>query len=567
MAAWLIALALFAPGLSAHDPTVLHDRIAGQWAHAMRSDGTFVDPYTHAPATGYGTVMLAVAMVEAAGRDHDPWLRRQALRAGWAVTRRDPRIGGVFEEWAVARLYNLLRHEPLPGSGALRDAVARHLQRIADPYVDPSGGACYRDSRCFSNHEVVEAAADHELLATGLGSPRAGAKLHDRALLESRVRRFADFVPRVLVDGRTEAGPRGALLADTNAWPVAYHALSTMFLGELVDASSSPQARAALARAKDGICQMSGPDGDMSYNGARQGQAWVTAMALAALGDDPACPDVAAALWRRLEGYGFGRVGLNPTARFRDGADDYYALDGDAVTTNALVLMALSRLGKPSADHAPPAAHPSWYSLGRAGWAIARTDRVWMAVRSHARYPQSPVARMDLRYDAGIVALKQRVGGTWRDLLRPRPRSVDGGVPAGPMLLGPEPLLPAGRLSYRAGAVVLNGRFMGRSGARGRRVRIVYRLQADGVRASMRVRAGERIRLGFFLSHAGYRASAGRIATPSTSVTVSPARPFAATPGFASCCDRHLDDVHTTVAFARPGRLVWTIQAGTGRSS
>jgi hypothetical protein len=563
----LVALTLLGPSGTAPSPIALHDKLAGQWARHMRVDGRWVDPYTGIVAPGYGTVMIAAALVETAARSDDPALDGRALRAATAVTRRDPRFAGVFEQWATARIYTLLRAERLPGSDGVLPPLARHIEEFSSPYVDPHGGECYRSPACYSNHEMVEAAADRRLLATGLTSPRAGAKLHDRAALARHVDGFLAGVPAAFVAGHTERGQEGGLLSDTNAWPLAYHGLSTMFLAELVDSDSPAPLRATLARARDGICLAAGPDGDLSYNGARQGQAWVSAVAFSALGSAGPCPDVRAALWRRLNAYGFGRIGLNSTMRFRDGASDYYALDGDVVTTNALVLSALSLAAESDGDQRSISlgvrrSYPSWYSLDRPGWGVARSSNVWMAVRRRARYPRSPSARMDLRYDAGVVALKYRDGAHWIDLLRPRPRTVDGGTPAGPMLLGAEPQLPDGTLTYRNGAVILDGRFTGRSGTRGRHVRIVYRMTADGMRASMRVRRGERIRLGFFLAHGRYRATVGRVEAPTSTVSVTPAARFAAQGGYASCCDRHLDDVSTTVAFDRPGRLEWSVTAG-----
>ncbi len=119
-----------------------------------------------------------------------------------------------------------------------------------------------------------------------------------------------------------------------------------------------------------------------------------------------------------------------------------------------------------------------------------RAGRVWLAVHRGATHPR------DARYDVGLLAALVRTPDGWRPVVGQRP-DTDArrySPSSGPLLLtGGRTLAPSGRLTARAGEIVLEGAWRGS----GRAVPMRWRFAAlpDGVRLTMATRRGAALRL------------------------------------------------------------------------
>jgi hypothetical protein len=150
----------------------------------------------------------------------------------------------------------------------------------------------------------------------------------------------------------------------------------------------------------------------------------------------------------------------------------------------------------PGAD-GPAPADAFVLGTGTGAWATARKGDIWFAVK------RTRTSTRDLRYDFGLVALKARVDGTWRDVLPLRPRTLAGSDSAGPVLhRGGSVGYPEGSklLSAKGRRLVIRGGFRTRSGRWLRRgVVFTFAPIACGVRLTFAARAGDHLQFsGFF---------------------------------------------------------------------
>ena len=176
-----------------------------------------------------------------------------------------------------------------------------------------------------------------------------------------------------------------------------------------------------------------------------------------------------------------------------------------------------------------------------AGFAAVRSGELWFAVNGRPLQP-------DLRYDAGLVALKRReADGSWRDLIRPRPMTV-GRPPssAGPVLVaGGREWFPYARglAVGRRGVVTMRAGFTDAPGP------ISAARSSSATRPSPAAcgspsRCAPATRCGFARSsprRSARRARGGRVRDADAVATLRP-RPdrVAFQRGFASCCDARL---------------------------
>jgi hypothetical protein len=130
-------------------------------------------------------------------------------------------------------------------------------------------------------------------------------------------------------------------------------------------------------------------------------------------------------------------------------------------------------------------------SKGESRFASVRRGNVWYSVRQ----TRSEKRDTDLRYDFGVVALKVRQGGVWRDVMRIRPRQVGKQDSNGPLLVqGTRTGIPYGTRMRTGskGSVLVTGGF---KDVRGRVMRrnVVFRFQPTscGVRMVWPARAGD----------------------------------------------------------------------------
>lgn len=576
-----------APGagaFEAREASDLADRVAEAWAARQAPSGLFRAPADDRLSGGYGTVMIGYGLLRTGERRRDTELVAAGVRAvSTALTRRASQRG-VFDLLAMATSYNFARAklDAEPAFKRVRPAWEDHLRSAAAPAVGEWALGCVQREHCFHNHEIVEAAADLELLATGLRSERAGTKLADPAGLRARALYTVDeVVPSVtgrrarVLDASGSGRPAG-LLSDSGPFPLAYHGLSSSMLALALSRlyPNVPEAaRAALGRAVEALAGFMGPDGDVAYIGRRQQQAWALAGAAHAgesasvlfLGRGGASRRFESAADRALErlrsrhpvtGRGLAMVP-------REDAGDERGVDANAVVLNGLTLFMLN-LAADGASHSPDLSRTdlaadrpggAFLDPAQARFAAVRHDDVWFAV--HAR-PRPP----DLRNDFGLMALKTRGrDGAWRDALRPRPLTTSGNASAGPVLENEgERLLPYGdRIRVLAGGVVLVRGAYRPPGARqgGRPASFRFTPVEDGVRASFPVEAGDTVRLSSFEPEG----ESGNELEQGTSL--EPARRIRRA-GFASCCDRRLTARETILRPKRARTIAWELRAGPG---
>ena len=208
---------------------------------------------------------------------------------------------------------------------------------------------------------------------------------------------------------------------------LSYHALTVGFYAraiKLLGRGASPAARALLDRLTRASWALAGPDGDISYFGRSQEQAW--SLAITAYGADVAA-DYAGHGWatryralahRALERlrvlHTGGPDGLYLTPAFREDRAAAIAAQEDYVSGSAytgFTLLGLAwvgeRVGPPGAIGSLGGSTRSTRRLdrGRRQFAVRSTGRVWLAARRRG----STLA---------LMALKVRDrGGAWRDLV------------------------------------------------------------------------------------------------------------------------------------------------------
>ncbi len=418
------------------------DAVIERYSALQRPDGSFPDPVVQA-RSDYGAAMLGLAMLR---RGHER--RDGRLLTAGALAIREPAelpTFGVFELLAVARGYGWGERTLLSDPFAIgtwsrvRPAVAAALATRGSLTANPAVISCLRRSECYGNQKLVAGLAAQALLRTRLGAARGQALLADPVALQRRV---DDVAGRVAVEvasdvvRRERGGPLGAapagVLSDPPRNPLAYHALSVMLLGELVDglgASAPADVRAALDRSGRALLRLSAPDGDLSYYGRGQGQVWVPAVTVAAAArvaadatnsaERGAALAIAAAAMHRLQReYSVGRYGLelvpgagDAESISRRGVDSYVSTrsyNGLAVAALDAAEPLLRRLG----DAQPtvvPASRPGATSGGDRLRLVTLTGGgVWAAISTDGRN------RADARYGPGVLSVRREGrGGVW----------------------------------------------------------------------------------------------------------------------------------------------------------
>jgi hypothetical protein len=580
------------------DPDALRaaaDRAAAAWPSRQLKNGRFRDYVTGGAPTNYGLTMLGYGLLRSGARTGSRAEIDAAVRALDASTRLPSAERGSFQVLALASAYNFARRGLARDPAFLRSRAGweRALRSYGKPQTGPGAAGCFRDPRCFNNLKLVEAAGNLELLATGLRSNVAGAKLADRAALRrDTLAVVGTLAPDSIgtLASSSGPGPRGGLgiLSDPASYPLAYHVVSTAMLArsvELLGTSAPERARATLRRAAETLAAFMGPDGDVAYIGRSQQDAFAPALAAyagAAAARElprpaPAAERYAALSSRALERLtsvnGFGPSGFNVAPRLGDrGARDYLGIDhyANTVVYNGLALFGLNLAADAAAAGPTVAGGPltadgdrHFLDPQRTRFAAVRHGDLWYAVHERQQ-------RGDLRDDFGLVALKQRsADGAWRELLRPRPLTFGPGS-AGPVLVqGSHRGLPYGRSIAvgRDGVVTVSGGFREASG-RWLRGEVRFRFApvgGNGVRLSFPARRGDRIELTTFLPAGKAELLSEKAVGDGTSVAEATPRPAAVSleSGFASCCDAKLVGARMTIRGSSDGPVTYTVR-GTG---
>ena len=476
--------------------TRLADRTAAQWAGLLTPANVFRNPWAADVALGHGSFVppgLAYG-VHAAGLRRDDAALVAAAERAWpnAVA---PGRASAFDMLATAYAYTTLDLAP-----ARREQLAGYLGRYGIP---PNGAVCIAAPRCYNNLKLVDATTVLAITGAGIRASDPGVRLADPAraraaaarIVNRRVGRVTDFGLRATEAG---VGRRGTVLSDPPSDPTAYHALSAFMLDLAVrelGPDASPSARRAHRATLEALALLVAPDGDVSYLGRGQAQVWVPALAAGALAAGarafpargPRYLGAARAALRRLERLhatrdrGFDVVpgaGARATA---DGLDPYVhtvAYNGLALFGLGVAREALLRIpGRTPVRGGPGARSVTVADAGATGLGVTGDGRGWMAVHAIRRNTS------DLRHDIGLLALKRRTRGGWRDLLAARPRTEATAETAGPALIrGGVAIPPAGRdLEVHPGRVRFTADYT--AGDRlVRRVTLSWRLTRRGAR-------------------------------------------------------------------------------------
>src|SRR4051812_17696226 len=191
--------------------TAYVDRVAMVWAGREDRSGAFLDPQTGRPQGGYGNVMIGYGLLRTGARKHDDRLVRAGVRGVDTALGEPVAERGVFDLLSMAAAYNFARARLArdPAFADSRPRWERYLRQTESPNIENKAQACIVAPNCFHNHEAVGAAADLELLRTGLRSRRPRGELRRSALQEV---------------GVAEPSFATTLLSDTGVWPLAYHA-------------------------------------------------------------------------------------------------------------------------------------------------------------------------------------------------------------------------------------------------------------------------------------------------------------------------------------------------------
>jgi hypothetical protein len=240
-------------------------------------------------------------------------------------------------------------------------------------------------------------------------------------------------------------GGVAAMVSDRPEYPLAYQGLSMGFYARALEVMGnllSSRAHRLLGEMVHASWLFTAPDGDLAYTGRSQEESWaltMTAYGAQVAGRQPGVGAGRAARWQaladraidRLEAdYPIGPTGLwiipalgQDPQRGLAGVDDYAGAAIFSGLTLAFLEFArdeaqahkrtIGRLGS-DADGAR--------RVGRADDAFAtiRSGSVWFAVRQ-SRDLQRRLD--DLRTDFGLVMLKRRIDGRWRDVIPARPKT------------------------------------------------------------------------------------------------------------------------------------------------
>ena len=436
------------------DPAGAAAGIARYWSGYQRPSGDVFDPIYKRGGIRYSEAEWANLAIRLAVATGDEQLARFGLGAAdWVashpgVHRTAP---SSFEDADMAEVALNLRRLP---PSAERDRVARRVSAWLAKYRP----ALLLDSRYHTNKSLVEAVAIVDMLRAGVPLPRADF-WRRRAM--GVIGRSMPQVARTYTT-TTSLGAT-TVLSDPTKNPISYHALTLGYLARAVQ-SLGPQAplesRRLLVHMARGLVFLTAPDGDSAQWGRSQAQAWSGALGAyglrvaeryATARERGRFEQTARALLTRLQtSYHRGPYGLFYVPAFADGGPekayteprgvDVYA---NAVTYVALAVKALAWQldvpggGRPRAV-GPLAPLDGAVKLGQGSngeTIVVRRPTLWFGLRTAGML--SGNHGYDLRYDFGLYAAEARdAGGTWVDIIRPRPQTDGSGVDsAGPVLI------------------------------------------------------------------------------------------------------------------------------------
>lgn len=454
--------------------SAIADEVVRRWASVQNSDGRFPDPI-YGSGGDYGTAMLGYAMLRRGAQDGDKGLIRGGLDALLAQV--DKPAGGAFELLVLARAYRWA-NGALPGNVVAAPFWAKAGPRLAadlsarGPIASQTASAtCYADARCYNNLKLVSSLASLELIGTGLAPASTSALLADVGLRGRVTHRLTSRVPKETGTDVTRVGESavsgGGILSDPPRNPLAYHALSTMMLGEVLDElgdAAPPAALKAYGRATRALLVLAAPDGDVTWFGRGQGQVWVPAITAAAAAGAAERTSSAVlrgrflalaetSLTRLRSVYGVGPRGLPLVPGAVDaGVLGARAVDPYATTRgyNGLAVYALDRASATlkrvaaTATRVPSERTGVVRSPAQGGLAAITRGGLWVGIAAKSRAPE------DARYSSGLLAMQQRdATGAWKPVVPGRPYN--------PQRVGTLALKVGGRTLVASGSIAQPG--------------------------------------------------------------------------------------------------------------
>jgi len=546
----------------------LADAIAISWVPHQDPSGAFIDPILRR-ASAYGTTMIGYSLLRAGVRNSNPKLIEAGIRAFDSQVRTSSKVRSYFNLLPFAKGYMFaraeLRNNPLWQRS--RAGWERYLRSFSRGPTENLAGACIVSPTCFHNHEAVQLAAEVSLLRTGLVSKRPGSPLRDRGRLQRRlVHEVSDVVPRFVGDSGSLSGSRPfsriGLLSDSRSWPLAYHGLSTAMYAislQALPARQTRPGRSALLRAARASLGLMAPDGDVTWLGRRQQEAFALASEIV-VGVTAArvlqISDGERRALRTMARSGFARLvsrhpittdGLSNTPRpFVDAPVDFArGIQTDPINFNGLTAflldLAADRAGIYTTSSIPMNHDGRMIVPEQSGFAAVRHGRTWYALRRLA-------SSSDVRYDFGLLSLKVLRDDGWRDLIEPRPVTAKGGSSGAQASVGPV-ILRAGHhyrpvgLRFRprgGGAMTILTEFRN-SGRKSITLPVTYRPVGDGLEVGLKPpRSGDRVELTSFHPTSELRLFNDGVGDGAARISVSGLVAIERRDGFVSCCQAAL---------------------------
>jgi hypothetical protein len=563
------------------------DEAAASWVPHQNARGTFVDPIL-GRSSAYGTMMLGYGLLRAGVRRKHPALISAGIRAFNSRATTRSKIRSYFQLLPFAKAYVFAKAELSddPLWRRSRPSWERYLRTFVRGPSDGQAGGCITSPTCYHNHEAVQTAAEVALLKTGLRSRDRRSPLRRRKALERRILREVNHVvPRFVGRSGSLTGARSfrgiGLLSDTGTWPLAYHGLSTAMYAislQALPARKTKRGRLALRRAARASLGLMAPDGDVSWLGRRQQEAWAAASEIA-VGMTAArvarvTPGERDAL-RSMARIGLARLvtrhpitanGLantprsftNPTVDFSRG------IQADPINFNGLSVfllnLAADRAGTYDTTPIPMDRDSRLVVPEQSGFTAVRKGNVWYALRRLE-------PRSDPRYDFGLLAAKVRTPRGWRDLIEPRP--VTGGIPArggrksvGPVIVrGGRRYRPFGlRFKAHSGAATTVVTSF-RAGSRRFTVPVTYTPTGDGVIIGLPARTSDIVEFVSYHPTRELTLFADGAGDDEARMTAPGVAAVTTREGFISCCEPALTALTLRVAPSATGRVSYRVSA------
>ena len=496
--------------------------VARAWEPYTTPDGRVEDPLDAADTgDNYGVILLADVMLKVAHRTGDSALEANGERiVASALTLPVP--NDPFNLLAIAAAI----HDGEQGdfSSGAWDQIAQPLEQRAGQIGPPTEATCLLELPCYDNWRLVWSAGAALLLddkVPGAPGSLAGDGIPAAAQIKTDLALALKHAGPPL---RTNPAGRPAReLSDPGAEPPAYELFSTFML-ELIgefDPSAITHRVAALRRQADRYAlDMMAPDGQLSLSGRSLDQSWVQAAAAALGARRAALEPGAAGPWRSfaeravsylLAAYPLRADGLlpivpglslewNPSIM-----DGYAALNQYEGLTLWLFSDALAQWPRPeSVTEALPgdAAELVADDLGSSGLVWGRSGSVWWQLSGHS-------TSSDPRSAQGLVAVKLKHDGRWRDLLALRPRQHGlSSVWTLTTARGQTAAASFAAVHGRGRRVTFGGDYRQPNGHLVARTTWTLATTAGGVRLAMKMPAKDTLQMTLWLAEVGTRLSA-----------------------------------------------------------